>query len=128
MKTRWTSHVALTVGALVLPFLVAGTAIGADVGAAGYRPRAEKMWLACENGRNYPIRPLAVSREYDLVTGYLLSTGSGHSIHVRLVPMGVGYRYAGRGVWFDGLRGEAVLNWGTRRAVPCTVEREGPTQ
>jgi hypothetical protein len=38
--------------------------------------------------------------------------------------MGVGYRYAGPGIWFDGLRGEAVLNWGKSNATPCTVVQE----
>jgi hypothetical protein len=38
--------------------------------------------------------------------------------------MGAGYRYAGAGVWFDGERGEAVLNWGTEHATPCTVMQE----
>lgn len=120
MKTRWKSRIALGLAALGVPFMVAGTAL-----AAG-RPSADKMWLACENGRNYPIRPTAVSRDYDLVTGYMVWTGRGHGIHLRLVPMGVGYRYAGRGVWFDGLRGEAVLDWGTRRAVYCSVIQEQP--
>jgi hypothetical protein len=38
--------------------------------------------------------------------------------------MGSGYRYAGAGVWFDGLRGNAVLNWGTVGEVPCKVLQE----
>ena len=75
--------------------------------------------LACEDGRNYPIRARAISIEGDIVTGYL-DTGRG-AVHIRLIPMGDGYRYAGRGIWFDGLRENAVLNWGTARAVNCTV-------
>jgi len=43
---------------------------------------------------------------------------------LRLVPMGSGYRYAGPGVWFDGLRGDAVLNWGRPDAVACHVMQE----
>ena len=82
------------------------------------------MWLACENGRDYPLRPLAVSREGDLVTGYLLTTGHGRGVHVRLIPMGSGYRYAGPGVWFDGMRQQAVLNWGRPDEVPCKVMQE----
>jgi len=81
------------------------------------------IFLNCENGRTYPIRPAAVSVEGDLVTGYLL-TGHGRGVHIRLMPMGDGYRYAGLGIWFDGLRGNAVLNWGTPRAVNCTVTQE----
>ena len=85
---------------------------------------AQKMWLACENGRNYPLHPLAVSREADLVTGYLLVTGRGRGVHMRLIPMGSGYRYAGPGVRFDGMRQQAVLNWGRPDEVPCTVMQE----
>jgi len=128
MKTGPKPWKALALAALLMP-LVAGTAFSADMGvssAGGYS--RYKMWLACENGRNYPIRPLAIAREYDLVTGYMLYTGSGRGIHMRLVPMGVGYRYEGRGVWFDGLRGHAVLNWGRPNSVPCQVVQEAPEQ
>lgn len=115
MKTGWKRRTALALSALIVPFVIAGTAFGAG---------GQRMWLACENGRDYPLRPNAISRDDDLVTGYLVTTGRGHGVHLRLVPMGVGYRYAGPGIWFDGLRGEAVLNWGRRNAVPCTVMRE----
>ncbi len=119
MKTLWGRRTGLVLGALVLPLVLSATALRAAP-AAGHG-----MWLACENGRNYPLRPLAVSREFDIVTGYLLNTGSGHAIHLRLVPMGSGYRYEGGGIWFDGLRGIAVLNWGRPGAeVPCTVMQE----
>jgi hypothetical protein len=37
--------------------------------------------------------------------------------------MGVGYRYAGRGIWFDGLREDAYLNFGKADSVACTVTR-----
>jgi hypothetical protein len=89
----------------------------------GAYPARASIWLNCDNGRTYPIRPAAVSQEGDLVTGYLL-TGHGRGVHIRLMPMGDGYRYAGLGIWFDGLRGNAVLNWGTPRAVNCTVTQE----
>ena len=79
--------------------------------------------LSCENGRSYPLCPIAVSIEGEIVTGRLgLSPGRG--VHVRLVPMGVGYRYIGRNVWFDGVRGDAVLYLGKNRAVACTVQSE----
>ena len=78
--------------------------------------------LTCENGHSYPLCPIAVSEEGELVTGHL-SLGPGRrGVHVRLVPMGVGYRYIGRGVWFDGLRGDATLFLGKDRAVSCAVE------
>jgi hypothetical protein len=35
--------------------------------------------------------------------------------------MGNGYRYAGPDIWFDGVRGDAVLNWDRPDAVPCKV-------
>ena len=118
MKSMWSKRTGLAFAALVLP-------IAASTMAFGVEPFvAQKMWLACENGREYPIHPVAVSREYDLVTGYMLMTGHGRGVHMRLIPMGSGYRYAGPGVWFDGLRGNAVLNWGTRNEVPCHVMQE----
>jgi len=77
--------------------------------------------LTCENGRTYPLCPIAVSEEGELVTGHL-ALGSGRGVHVRLVPMGVGYRYIGRGVWFDGLRGDATLFLGKDKAISCVVD------
>lgn len=118
MKNPLGQRTGFALAALVVPFVLSATAWGAEPSDA------PKMWLACENGQNYPIQPLAVSRENDLVTGYLLRTGTGHGVHLRLMPMGTGYRYAGPGVWFDGLRGEAVLNWGRADAVPCSVMQE----
>jgi hypothetical protein len=96
----------------------------ADLGIARLAPRAiaviGPMSLVCDNGRTYPIRPRAVSEFNEMVTGYL-STGPRTAYHFRLVPMGSGYRYAGHGFWFDGLRGEATLNLQTARA-NCTIE------
>ena len=80
------------------------------------------LTLSCENGRSYPLCPIAVSVEGEIVTGRL-GLGAGRGTHVRLVPMGVGYRYIGRGVWFDGIRSDAVLYLGKTRAVACTVVR-----
>jgi len=76
--------------------------------------------LSCENGRTYPIRARAIAVDGDVVTAYLLTFG-GESIHVRLIPMGFGYRYAGPGIWFDGLRGEALLYLTKYNPVPCHV-------
>jgi hypothetical protein len=75
--------------------------------------------LACENGRQYPLCPIAVSISGDIVTASL-HTGYG-ATHVRLVPMGVGYRYAGRGIWVDGLRENAIINFGKHSSLACTV-------
>jgi hypothetical protein len=119
MTNLWGQRIGLALTALLLPFALSATAFGAGQSAG------QKMWLACENGQNYPIQPAAISREYDLVTGYMLRTRMGHAVHLRLVPMGSGYRYEGGGIWFDGLRGNAVLNWGRPDAeVPCTVMQE----
>ena len=77
--------------------------------------------LSCENGWNYPICPIAVSNEGELVTGQLV-LGRGRGIHIRLVPMGDGYRYIGRGIWFDGLFSQAALTLNKNTTVACTVE------
>jgi len=92
MKSLWSKRTGLALGALVLPLAASTRAFSAEPVAA------PKIWLSCENGREYPIRPIAVSREYDLVTGYMLMTGHGRGVHMRLIPMGSGYRYAGPGV------------------------------
>jgi hypothetical protein len=76
--------------------------------------------LSCENGRQYPMCPIAVSLAGDIVTA-TLHTGPNRPTYVRLVPMGVGYRYAGRNIWLDGLRENAILNFGKYSSVACTV-------
>jgi hypothetical protein len=46
---------------------------------------------------------------------------------MRLMPLGIGYRYAGRGVWFDGVRQDATLNFEMHSAVQHTVVKQsGP--
>ena len=86
-------------------------------GAAG---RCNEIVFACENGHTYPLCPIAVSVAGEVVTASLY-TGRG-SIHVRMVPMGVGYRYAGRGVWLDGFRENALLNFGKLGQIACTIQ------
>lgn len=75
--------------------------------------------FTCENGRSYSLCPIAVSVVGEIVTASL-HTGYG-ATHVRLVPMGVGYRYAGRGVWLDGFRENALLNFGKHTQIACTI-------
>jgi hypothetical protein len=87
---------------------------------------AATLWLSCENGSEYPIRPIALSDEGDLVTGYL-GMGQRQGVYIRLIPMGAGYRYAGRGVWFDGARETVYLYRSKYRPIACTVVR-GPEQ
>ncbi len=79
-----------------------------------------ELVLTCENGREYSMCPIAVSIAGEIVTASL-STGRSHASHVRLVPMGVGYRYAGRGIWLDGFRDQALLHFGKHRQLACTV-------
>ena len=107
--------------------LLLGSAL-ADSGKAraGGLLGAGTLWLSCENGSEYPIHPIAVSDEGDLVTGYLVM-GRQRGVHVRLVPMGAGYRYAGRGLWFDGARETVYLYTSKYRPIACTVVR-GPEQ
>jgi hypothetical protein len=87
---------------------------------------AGTLWLSCENGSEYPIRAIAVSDEGDLVTGYLVM-GQRQGVYIRLVPMGASYRYAGRGLWFDGARENVYLYTSKYRPIACTVVR-GPEQ
>ena len=89
-------------------------------GAGGY---CAGVTLSCEDGRTYPLCPIAVSDRGEIVTGHLnLSLRRG--THVRLVPMGVGYRYIGRGVWFEGVRNEVILYFGKYRSLACSMVRE----
>ncbi|WP_271580512.1 hypothetical protein [Bradyrhizobium sp. CCBAU 45389] len=80
-----------------------------------------ELVFVCENGKQYPLCPIAVSVVGEVVTASL-HTGRGGA-HVRLVPMGVGYRYAGRGIWLDGFRENALLNFGKHSQVACTLAR-----
>jgi hypothetical protein len=98
---------ALALAVLTSPPAVAGT----------YRPN---FVATCENGHSYPIRAKAISDEGELVTGELL-TGRRGATYIRLVPVGFGYRYAARGLWLDGWRSDADLNFGKHRSIVCTV-------
>ena len=95
-------------------------ASSAPVRAGGY---CADMSLTCENGRTYPFCPIAVSDEGEIVTARLVLR-PGRGLHMRLMPLGIGYRYAGRGVWFDGVRQNATLNFGMHSAVQCTVVKQ----
>jgi len=97
---------AADLGLMVSP----GTTMGA----------CSEIVLTCENGREYPICPIAVTVTGELVTATIY-TAPHKATYVRLVPMGVGYRYAGKGIWLDGLRGNALLNLSKNSAVACTV-------
>jgi hypothetical protein len=79
--------------------------------------------LSCENGVTYPIMAKAVSAQGDLVTGYIIIPRK-QSIYIRLMPMEHGYRYAGRGIWLDGVRRVAEITGGKNQSLACTVEFE----
>jgi hypothetical protein len=99
-------------------------AAAADLGLITKGPASvgscSEIVFTCENGRQYPLCPRAVSVEGEVVTASLL-TGHHGGVHVRHVPMGVGYRYAGRGIWLDGFRENALLNFGKHHQVACTI-------
>ena len=110
---------------LGLSMLGAPAANAADYSLGGHQAgySGGSLALSCDNGRVYPLRIRAVSEAGEIVTGYL-GTGYGQ-VHVRLIPMGNGYRYAGRGIWFDGKRDVALLYFGKDHAVNCAIVRDG---
>ncbi len=78
----------------------------------------QTITLHCENSRVYGLCPIAVTDVGELVTARLSTPAS---MHVRLIPMGDGYRYAGKGVWFDGKESVGRLYFGQHRSVACNV-------
>jgi len=105
----------------LLAAVAAMTAPSAQAGgvASAYSGR---MALACDNGVTYPFLIRAVSQVGEVVTGYV---GVGRRpVHVRLVPMGDGYRYAGQNLWLDGKDDVAILYFWRTGAVNCTVIRD----
>lgn len=83
--------------------------------------RCPAITLSCENGHHYALCPTSISDKGDIVTANL-TLSPRHGTPVRLVPMGVGYRYiSAGGIWLDGVKNEAVLNLGKHRSVYCTV-------
>jgi hypothetical protein len=102
--------------------LASGPAEAADLGLMSTgRGGCSEIVFTCENGRAYPLCPIAVTVAGEVVTASL-HLGRGSAMHVRLIPMGVGYRYAGHGVWLDGFRENALLNFGKNSQVACTIE------
>ena len=106
------------VGASPHPAAAADLGLTAGPGAVG---SCSEIVFVCENGQQYPLCPIAVSVAGEVVTASLF-TGR-HAAHVRLIPMGVGYRYAGRGIWLDGFRENALLNFGKHSQVVCSIAR-----
>jgi len=106
----------------VSTFTAAAADLGLMVAPGASASGSSGIVLTCENGREYPISPIAVSVAGELVTASV-HTGPRRSIYVRLVPMGVGYRYAGKGFWIDGWRENASVNFGNNSSVACAVQR-----
>jgi hypothetical protein len=90
------------------------------VQAGGHYPVGGNFVLSCQNGADYALHSGPVTLSGDVVTGHL-HLSPRKRVQVRLIPMGVGYRYAGRGVWFDGVRDRALLYLSKRHPIPCTV-------
>jgi hypothetical protein len=105
---------------LLAGFSLAGQISRADAQAAFF-PGAD-FAVACENGGTYRLSSGPVAPPGDIVTAYLYLTPR-HALPVRLIPMGMGYRYAGRGVWLDGIREHALLYLSKYRPLACTVSR-----
>src|SRR3954464_1038648 len=115
------SLTALSIGVAVVSH--SRSATSADLGLITKAPvgTCSEIVFVCENGRTYPLCPIAVSVVGEVVTASLY-TGRRGATHVRLIPMGVGYRYAGRGIWLDGFRDNALLNFGNHSQIACTIE------
>ncbi|CCD94524.1 conserved exported hypothetical protein [Bradyrhizobium sp. ORS 375] len=105
-------------GALMLSALSAVTASA----RAGEMLPGSAFAIACENGGSYVLRSRPVLAPGEIVTAQLYLAPH-HPVPVRLIPMGDGYRYAGRGVWLDGIRDQALLYLRKYQPVACTVSR-----
>jgi len=112
--------VATLAGACALLIgLQPATADGIDVPRAGAVAYCNTITLLCENARSYGLCPIGVTDVGELVTASLTTPGRNY---VRAIPMGNGYRYAGKGIWFDGKGTAGRLFFGPYRSVACTVE------
>jgi hypothetical protein len=112
------AFLGLAVGVHSSPVDAADLGLMASPSAVG---SCSEIVFTCENGREYPLCPIAMTIAGEVVTASLhLSRSS--AMHVRLIPMGVGYRYAGPGVWLDGFRENALLNFGKNNQIACTIQ------
>jgi len=106
--------------ALALPMGAQAADLGLTPAGGAVSGSCSEVALSCENGRQYPVCPIGVSVAGEIVTA-TLQLAPRRSAYVRLVPMGVGYRYIGKGFWFDGLRDNALLHLDKDSSVSCTV-------
>jgi hypothetical protein len=112
-------------GQLVLAGVLAGLGFAGSMSGANAQaltlPGAH-FAISCENGGNYSLVSGPAVVPGDVVIAHLfLSPHRG--LPVRLMPMGIGYRYAGRGVWLDGIREHALLYLSKYHPVACIVSR-----
>ena len=113
---------ATAIFSVACAFLFGLTAIAHADGIAIPRAKAalcNPIRLACENARTYGLCPIGVTDVGEVVTATLTSPGPHY---VREIPMRDGYRYAGRGIWFDGKGTAGRLFFGPARSVACSVE------
>ena len=64
--------------------------------------------VSCSNGHTYYFIPHARTVRDEIVTGQLVLAPH-RRVEMRLIPKGDGYRYAGRGIWLDGVGPVATL-------------------
>lgn len=91
-----------------------------SVAQAGGLTSSGRFALTCENGANYRLDAAATTVFGEVVTGHL-HLSPRHAVRVRLIPMGDGYRYAGKGIWLDGFREQAQLFVRKDAPVNCSV-------
>lgn len=106
-------------GLLVTPLLLGAPS---KATAGGWVAAGANFAVSCENGANYRLRADRASFPGDIVTGQFYLSRHRH-LPVRLIPMGEGYRYAGRGIWLDGIRDHALLYLSKYRPLACVVSR-----
>lgn len=105
-------------GLAALP-LLAGTA---SQGNAQDLVPGASFQISCDNGQNYVLKSPSSLFPGDAVTAQL-HLGPHHVVPMRLIPMGDGYRYAGSGVWLDGIREHALLYLSKYQPMACLVDR-----
>lgn len=98
----------------------AGRDASADEGMLPIAPSGASFVVACENGANYMLQSDPVTYGGDVITGRFYFAPH-RAAKVRLIPMGIGYRYAGKGFWLDGVRNRALLFLHKNRPVACNV-------